>query len=262
VSVAAFIAGQRSAFDVPHATSCRALGVSQSWFYKWYNRPPTRRARRRAELADRIEKLFAETGRVYGSPRIVLDLRAEGWRVSVNTVAKIMAGRGLVARPKPRRRSLTQPGRRLAANDHVQRQFNSVAPNLLWCGDLTEVVTDEGKIYMASVLDLFSRRCIGHAFSAHLRRRPGPCRAGHGGSQPRRRRRGSDLPLRQGRRVHRRGLPGRLLPAGHHPVHGQGRVRFGQRRFGGVPLDHQGRIHPPPPLTWHIVVINRTTLPM
>jgi putative transposase len=97
----------------------------------------------------------------------VLDLRAEGWRVSVNTVAKIMAGRGLVARPKPRRRSLTQPGRRPAANDHVQRQFNSVAPNLLWCGDLTEVVTDEGKIYMASVLDLFSRRCIGHAFSAH-----------------------------------------------------------------------------------------------
>jgi putative transposase len=167
VSVAAFIVCQRAGFGVPHAVSCRALGVSESWLYKWRDRPPTRRQARRAELVDRIGKLFAESGNTYGSPRIWLDLRADGWRLSVNTVAKIMAEQGLVARVVKRRRGLTKPGRKPAAKDHVRRQFTSVAPNLLWCGDLTEIVTDEGKLYQASVLDLFSRKCLGYAFSAH-----------------------------------------------------------------------------------------------
>jgi putative transposase len=87
--------------------------------------------------------------------------------VSVNTVAQMMAEQGLVARPKRRRRSLTKPGRRSAARDHVRRQFVAVAPNLLWCGDLTEIVTGEGKLYLATVLDLFSRKCLGYAFGAH-----------------------------------------------------------------------------------------------
>jgi len=167
VSVAAFIAGQRAGFGVPHAISCRALGVSESWLYKWRDRPPTSRQARRAELVERIGKLFAESGSTYGSPRIWLDLRAEGWRLSVNTVAKLMAEEGLVARVVKRRRGLTRPGRKSAARDHVRRQFNSVAPNLLWCGDLTELVTDEGKLYQASVLDLFSRKCLGLAYSVH-----------------------------------------------------------------------------------------------
>jgi transposase InsO family protein len=167
VSVAAFVVSQRAVFGVPHAVSCRALGVSESWLYKWRDRPSTPRQARRAELVERIGKLFAESGNTYGSPRIWLDLRAEGWRVSVNTVAKIMAEEKLVARVVRRRRGLTRPGRKPAAKDHVRRQFNSVAPNLLWCGDLTEIVTDEGKLYQASVLDLFSRKCLGLAFSVH-----------------------------------------------------------------------------------------------
>jgi transposase InsO family protein len=167
VSAAAFIACQRTEHAVPHAVACRALGVSESWFYKWRDRPPTPRQQRRADLVDRIGKIFAESGGTYGSPRVALDLWAEGWRVSVNTVAQIMAELGLVARVRRRRRSLTKPGRRAAARDHVRRQFTAVAPNLLWCGDLTEIVTGEGKLYLASVLDLFSRRCLGHAFSIH-----------------------------------------------------------------------------------------------
>jgi transposase InsO family protein len=143
------------------------LGVSQSWFYKWHNRPATARQQRRADLTDRIGKIFAEPGGTYGSPRVAQDLWAEGWRVSVNTVAQIMAQLGLVARVKRRRRSPTKPGRRPTARDHVRRQFTAVAPNLVWCGDLTEIVTGEGKLYLASVLDLFSRRCLGHAFSQH-----------------------------------------------------------------------------------------------
>ena len=167
MSVAAFVVCQRVGFGVPHATSCRALGVSQSWLYKWRDRPPTPRQQRRSELVERIGKLFAESGGTYGSPRIWLDLREQGWRVSVNTVAKIMAQQGLVARVVRRRRSLTKPGRKPAARDHVRRQFTSVAPNLLWCGDLTEIITDEGKLYQASVLDLFSRKCLGLAYSVH-----------------------------------------------------------------------------------------------
>jgi transposase InsO family protein len=167
VSVAAFIACQRTEQRVPHAVACRALGLSESWFYKWRNRPATARQQRRQQLADRIGKIFAESGGTYGSPRVAQELWAAGWRVSVNTVAQLMAELGLVARVRRRRRSLTRPGRRAAARDHVRRQFTAVAPNLLWCGDLTEIVTDQGKLYLATVLDLFSRKCLGHAFGVH-----------------------------------------------------------------------------------------------
>jgi transposase InsO family protein len=167
VSVAAFIGSQRTEYGVPHALSCRALGLSESWFYKWRDRQPTARQRRRAELADRIGELFDASGGTYGSPRVTLDLWAEGWRVSVNTVAKLMAELGLAGRKPKRRRSLTRPGKRPAAPDRVRRQFTAVAPNVLWCGDLTEVDTDEGKLYLATVLDLFSRRMLGYAMSAH-----------------------------------------------------------------------------------------------
>jgi putative transposase len=87
--------------------------------------------------------------------------------VSVNTVAHLMAELGLAARPRRHRRGLTRPGRRPTARDHVRRQFVAVAPKLLLCGELTEIVTDEGKLYLASVLDLVSRKCLGHALGAH-----------------------------------------------------------------------------------------------
>jgi putative transposase len=167
VSVARFISSQRTEHDVPHAVSCRALGLSESWFYKWRDRPPTARQVRRAELADRIREVFDASGGTYGSPRVTLDLWAEGWQVSVNTVARLMAELGLAGRQPKRRRQLTKPGKRPVAPDRVRRQFTAVAPNLLWCGDLTEVDTDEGKLYLATVLDLFSRRMLGYAMSEH-----------------------------------------------------------------------------------------------
>jgi transposase InsO family protein len=167
VSVARFVSCQRTEFGVPHAVSCRALGLSESWFYKWRERPLTPRQARRAELADRVRELFDASGGTYGSPRVTLDLWAEGWRVSVNTVATLMAELGLAGRKPKRRRNLTKPGKRAAAPDRVRRQFNAVAPNVLWCGDLTEVDTDEGKLYLATVLDLFSRKMLGYAMSEH-----------------------------------------------------------------------------------------------
>jgi len=166
VSVADFISSQRTEHGVPHAVSCRALRLSESWFYKWHGRPLTPRQQRRVDLAVRIRELFDASGGTYGSPRITLDLRAEGWRVSENTVAKLMAELGLAGRKPPKRpRHLTRQGKRPAARDHVRRQFTAVAADVLWCGDLTEVDTDEGKLYLATVLDLFSRRMLGYAMS-------------------------------------------------------------------------------------------------
>jgi putative transposase len=167
VSVAAFISSQRTVHNVPHAVSCRALGLPESWFYKWRDRPPTSRQVRRAELADAIRKIFDASGGTYGSPRVTLDLWAAGWQVGENTVAKLMADLGLAGRKPRRRRHLTKAGKRPAAPDRVGRKFTAVAPNLLWCGDLTEVDTDEGKLYLATVLDLFSRRMLGYAMSEH-----------------------------------------------------------------------------------------------
>jgi hypothetical protein len=120
VSVAAFIGSQRTEHGVPHAVACRALGVSESWFYKWRDRLPTPRQQRRERLADAVRAVFDASGGTYGSPRVTLELRAAGWRVSENTVARLMVDLGLAGRaPKPRRRSLTRPGKRRAAPDRL-----------------------------------------------------------------------------------------------------------------------------------------------
>jgi transposase InsO family protein len=141
--------------------------LSESWFYKWRDRQPTRRQARRTKLADAVRKVFDDSGGTYGSPRVTQDLWAAGWQVGENTVAKLMADLGLAGRKPKRRRNLTKPGKRKAAPDRVRRQFTAVAPDLLWCGDLTEIDTDEGKLYLATVLDLFSRRMLGYAMSEH-----------------------------------------------------------------------------------------------
>lgn len=165
--VAEFIASCRTEHGIPHAIACRALEVSQSWFYKHIHRVPTAREQRRARLDEAIGRLFTASGGTYGSPRICDDLREEGWKVSVNTVAARMAELGLAGRPPGRRRSLTRPGRRPAAPDLVRRGFTAVAPDVLWCGDVTQIDTGEGPLYLATVEDLFSRRMLGHAMSEH-----------------------------------------------------------------------------------------------
>lgn len=165
--MAAFISSQRTDHQVPHAVSCRALGLSESWFYKWRDRPATPRQRRRAELADAIREIFDASGGTYGSPRVADELRDAGWRVGENTVAVLMAELGLAGRAPKRRRSLTKAGKKPAAPDRIGRKFTALAPDVAWCGDLTEVLTGEGKLYLATVIDLFSRRLLGYAMSAH-----------------------------------------------------------------------------------------------
>jgi transposase InsO family protein len=165
--VAGFIAAQRDAHGVPHAVSCRALGVSQAWFYKWEGGLLPPRAARRQRLEAEIGRLFAGRGGADGSPRITAALREAGWRVSENTVAGLMRELGLAARRKKKRRSSTRPGKgRWRAPDRVKRKFAADGINRTWYGDGTEVKTGEGKLYLDSVLDMGSRRIVGFALGA------------------------------------------------------------------------------------------------
>jgi putative transposase len=170
VSLAAFIADQRTDHRVPHTVACRALGVSQSWFYKWQHRSrvPSPVQQRRTKLDVAVAEAFAAVDGLHGSPRILIDLRVAGWVVSEKTVAKSMARQGLVARPKKRRKNLTRPDKRAVPfPDQVNRDFTAPAPNMKWVGDMTEIPTDEGKLYLSTAIDLFSRRLLGYATSCH-----------------------------------------------------------------------------------------------
>jgi transposase InsO family protein len=161
--VAALIAAQRAEHRIPHTVSCRALGVSESWFYKWKSASSGPRAERRDRLKAEVARLFTEHEGKYGSPRITADLKDEGWRVSENTVASLMRELGLAARQKKKkRRSTTRPGKgRWRAPDLVKRDFPARQINRKWFGDGTEIPTDEGKLHLVSVLDVASRRVLG-----------------------------------------------------------------------------------------------------
>ncbi|MEU9149799.1 IS3 family transposase [Streptomyces sp. NPDC048417] len=161
------ISDQRTDFKIPHRTSCRALGVSEAWFTSGgADRPSRRNARSDGHCWPSGSRTSStdRAGRSYGSPRITLDVWEEGWQVSQNTVADLMAELGLQGRKPPRRRrSLTRPGKRKTARDLVLRRFDAITPDILWWGDMTEIDTDEGKLYLASVHDAFSRRALGYA---------------------------------------------------------------------------------------------------
>jgi transposase InsO family protein len=166
--VAAFIASQREVHGIPHAVSCRALRVSQSWFYKWKDGELPPRAARRERLKAEIARLFAARQGKDGSPRITAALRDAGWRVSENTVAALMREQGLAARRKKKRTASTRPGRgRWRAPDLVKRKFTADGINRRWYGDGTEIVTGEGKLHLDSVLDMGSRRMLGFALGEH-----------------------------------------------------------------------------------------------
>jgi putative transposase len=166
--VAAFIAAQRDEHQIPHAVACRALKVSRSWFYKWKGGALPPRAVRRQKLEAEVRRLFDLHEGKYGSPRITADLRDAGWRVSENTVAVLMAEQHLAARHKRRRKSTTRPGKgKWRAPELVRRDFPATRINRKWYGDGTEIPTDEGKLHLASVLDMGSRRLLGFALREH-----------------------------------------------------------------------------------------------
>jgi putative transposase len=166
--VAALVAAQRAEHGIAAAASCRALGVSRSWYYKWKGGDRSARRARRERLKAEIARLFVLHEGKYGSPRIADDLRDEGWRVSENTVAGLMAEMGLAARRKKKRRATTRPGRgRWRAPDLVKRDFPAGKINQKWYGDGTRIQTGEGGLQLDSVLDMCSRRIVGFALGEH-----------------------------------------------------------------------------------------------
>jgi putative transposase len=142
---------------------CRVLRISASGFYGWLSRSPCQRAREDERLLKLIHTSFQASDQTYGSPRVWLDLRDWGERCGENRVARLMCQARLRARAKRRRPPLDsglRPEHFIAPN-LLERQFQAEAPNQRWLADFTYIPTGEGWLYLAVVLDLFSRRIVG-----------------------------------------------------------------------------------------------------
>jgi transposase InsO family protein len=151
--------------------------VSLAWFYKWLGRAQgpgatsglhTDRDRRRDTVDRAVKVAFGKARGMHGSPRLVHDLRDDGWSVSEKTVAESMRRQGLVARRIRRRNGLTRQDKTAPKfPDLLKRDFTADRPNARWVGDMTEIPTAAGKLYLATVIDLYSRRLLGAATSLH-----------------------------------------------------------------------------------------------
>jgi transposase InsO family protein len=162
----AFIAEKRVAFPV--AVLCRVLGVSRSGFYDFLDEPETERDRRAAVLAAKTRAVFAEHKGRYGSPRVCRELRARGDLVSEKRVANVMRQNGLAARPKKRFRATTDSKHDdPIAPNLLARDFTASGPNEAWVTDVTAIWTVAGWLFLAAIVDLFSRRVVGWATSAN-----------------------------------------------------------------------------------------------
>jgi len=150
---------------------CRCLAVSRSGYYAWRTRAPSPRAKQDASLRVEIAASHSASRRTYGSPRILRDLREDGHRVSRKRVARLMRELGLEGRRKRRFRATTDSQHRFPVAPNVlMRDFDVGAPNTAWATDITYLATLEGWLYLAVILDLFSRRVVGYAMSERIDR--------------------------------------------------------------------------------------------
>ncbi len=154
----------------PIATMCRVLGVSPGGYYAHLTRPPSARARADAELSARIAEIHCRSRQTYGAPRIHAELKEQGIRVGCKRVARLMRAAGLKGVSR-RNWIITTVRDRHArpAPDLVERNFTAAAPNCLWVADITYIPTRAGFLYLAVVLDVFSRRIVGWAMETYLR---------------------------------------------------------------------------------------------
>lgn len=150
---------------------CRVLEVSTSGYYKWRKRKPSKRAQENQVLTEKIKQIHAQSRGTYGSPRVHAELQEEGVRVGVNRVARLMREAGIrgVSRRKGHATTVRSPAA-APAPDLVQRDFTADGPDELWVADVTYVPTGAGFLYLAVVLDAFSRRIVGWAMANHLRK--------------------------------------------------------------------------------------------
>ncbi len=165
-----FVEAEKAQYPV--GVLCRVLNVSRSGYYQWLRRPASERDRQDEQLSVSIKASHQRSQRRYGSPRVHRDLRAQGIRVGRKRVERIMRQQGLVARRKRRFRKTTDSNHPFpTAPNVVSRHFQVEQPNTVWAGDITYVWTEEGWLYLAVILDLFSRRVVGWAVDDTLDRR-------------------------------------------------------------------------------------------
>ena len=162
-----FIAAAKADYSV--AQLCRVLQVPPSSYYAWLHRGPSARAQANVALTEQIRAVHDRSRCTYGAPRVHAELRARGQRVSRKRVARLMRQAGLAGRPPKRFRRTTVADPKVQAEDLVQRQFHASAPDQLWFGDITYIRTWEGWLYLAIILDAYSRKVVGWAMADHLR---------------------------------------------------------------------------------------------
>jgi putative transposase len=150
----------------------RVLSVSRSGFYAWRRRPEGVRSRERRELLGAIRKIHEEVDQVYGAPRMVRELRADGHRCARHRVARIMRSAGLRARRRLGRRPRTTDSKHAlpVAPNVLSQKFTVEVPDRVWVGDITYLRTGEGWLYLAVLLDLYSRRVVGWALDRNIDR--------------------------------------------------------------------------------------------
>jgi transposase InsO family protein len=165
----AFISAEKA--WAPVSVLCKVLQVTRSGFYAWQRRGPSEHALDDQKLALEIAAIHKASGETYGSPRVHLELRAKGLQVSRKRVACRMRELGIQSRRKRRFKATTDSGHKLPVADNLlDRKFAVDAPNVAWVTDITYVWTDEGWLYLAAILDLFSRRVVGLAMSERIDR--------------------------------------------------------------------------------------------
>ncbi len=155
----------------PVATMARVLGVSKAGFYAWLHRPPSAHAVANAALLKRVRTVHASSRQTYGSPRVHAELRARGEKHSRKRIARLMREAGLVGACHRHDGPTTTVRDKEArpAPDLVDRDFTASGPNQLWVADITYVPTAAGFLYLAVVLDAWSRRIVGWSMANHLR---------------------------------------------------------------------------------------------
>jgi putative transposase len=163
-----FIAKHRGVW--PIRWLCEALGVSRSGFHAWLSRPPSDRAHADEALTSRVRASFVASDRTYGARRVWHDLLADGATCGLHRVERLMREGALRARPRRRRLPSDTGDRSQAASvsNVLDRQFEAGAPNQKWVADFTYLWTAEGWLYVAAVIDLFSRRVVGWSMSAAM----------------------------------------------------------------------------------------------
>ena len=155
----------------PVSMLCKVLKVSRSGYYAWRDRPPSKRERENDDLTEQIREVHYRSRETYGYPRVHAELRALGVRCNRKRVARLMRKDGLRGCMRGRRRKHTtrQDPLAIPAPDLVERNFAAMAPNKLWTADITYLPTDEGFLYLAFILDVYSRKVVGWSMANHLR---------------------------------------------------------------------------------------------